>query len=133
MTLEDIFQNAADQDRGRLLIVSDPWSGESAGITFRVAGPDSQIQYRARIAMMDRLAELAEADGTVTAANREKARLECLASCVLAMEVEEDGQKLALTQKNIIRVLSSAAWLQAQVDAFAGDRSRFAPGASDDA
>lgn len=131
MTLNDILQNAADQDRGRLLLVTDPWTGESTGITFRIAGPDSSVQHRARIAMMDRLAELAETDGTVTAANREKARLECLASCVLAMEVEEDGEKLALTQKNIIRVLSSAAWLQAQVDGFAGDRSRFAPGATD--
>lgn len=131
MTLNDILQNAADQDRGRLLLVTNPWTGEATGITFRIAGPDSSVQHRARIAMMDRLAELAETDGTVTAANREKARLECLASCVLAMEVEEDGEKLALTQKNIIRVLSSAAWLQAQVDGFAGDRSRFAPGSPD--
>lgn len=127
MTLEDILLNCADQDRGRELVILDPWSGQPAGIRFRIAGPDGDVQRRSRLAMMDRLADLAEPDGTITAENREKARIECLAACVISMEISEGGESVAVTAKNIFRVLSAATWLQAQVDAFAGDRRNFGP------
>ena len=127
MTLDDVLSNVADQDRGRDLIVVDPWIGEPAGIRFRIAGPDSDVQRRARIQMMDELAEAARPDGTVTAEAREAARIACLAKCVLLMEIEEDGKPIATSHKNIIRVLRAGAWIQEQVDAFAGNRANFAP------
>ncbi|TDK38598.1 hypothetical protein E2F50_00080 [Rhizobium deserti] len=131
MTLDDVLSNVADQDRGRELVIVDPWTGQPAGIKFRIAGPDSEVQHRARIEMMDELAELARPDGTVSADDRERARLNCLAKCCLLMEIEEDGKPLPMTQKNVLRVLKAGVWIQAQVDAFAGDRSNFKPEAAD--
>lgn len=127
MTLEDVLSNVADQDRGRPLEIVNPWTGEPAGIRFRIAGPDSDVQHRARIAMMDELAEASRADGTVSAEARETARLNCLAKCCLLMEIEEDGKPVPMSHKNVLRVLRAGTWIQAQVDGFAGDRSRFAP------
>jgi hypothetical protein len=127
MTLDDILSNVADQDKGRELVIADPWSGQPTGIKFRIAGPDSDVHHRARIQMMDELAEAARPDGTVSAEAREAARIACLAKCVLLMEIDEDGKPVPVSHKQIIRVLRSAAWLQAQVDAFAGDRQNFAP------
>lgn len=130
MTLDEILSNVADQDRGRELPIVDPWTGKPTGIRFRIAGPDSDVQHRARIQMMDELAEAARPDGTVSAEAREAARLACLAKCVLLMEIEEDGKPVPMSHKNVLRVLRSGAWLQAQVDAFAGDRRNFAPEAA---
>lgn len=127
MDFNDILSNVADQDRGRELVVADPWTGKPTGIRFRIAGPDSDVQHRARIQMMDELAEAARPDGTVSAEARETARLNCLAKAVLLMEIEEDGKPVAMSHKNVLRVLRAGTWIQAQVDAFAGDRSRFAP------
>lgn len=127
MTLDEILSNVADQDRGRDLDILDPWTGERTGIRFRIAGPDSEVQHRARIQMMDELAEAARPDGTVSAEAREAARLACLAKCVLLMEIEEDGKPVPMSHKNVLRVLRAGTWVQAQVDTFAGDRARFAP------
>ncbi len=127
MTLDDILSNVADQDRGRELVIVDPWTGTPAGIKFLIAGPDSEVQRRARLEMMDELAEAARPDGTVPAEAREAARLACLAKCCLLLEIEEDGKPLPTSHKNIIRVLRAGTWIQAQVDAFAGDRRNFAP------
>lgn len=127
MTLDDVLSNVADQDRGRELVIVDPWTGEPAGIRFRIAGPDSDVQHRARIQMMDELAEAARPDGTVSAEAREAARISCLAKCVLLMEIEEDGKPVPMSHRNVVRVLRAGTWIQSQVDAFAGDRARFAP------
>lgn len=127
-TLDDVLANVADQDRGRMLELTDPWTGASLGIRFRIAGPDSEVQRRARLEMMDELAEAADRDGKVSAEAREKARLNCLAKCVLSMEIdEESGRPLAMSQKNVLRVLRAGVWIQSAIDAFAGDRRNFAP------
>lgn len=127
MTLEDIQANVIDQDRGRKLEIVDPWEGKPTGMTLWVAGPDSDTQRRAQIAYQDELADRAEPDGTITAANREAARINCLAKCVLRWEVQHEGSALAFNHKNVVRVLKAANWLQATVDTFAADRSNFAP------
>lgn len=127
MTLDDILSNIADQDRGRELIVLDPWTGEPAGIHFLIVGPDSNAQRRARIEMMDELADAADADGKVSAEKREAARLNCLAKCVRLMQIDEAGAPVPTAHKHILRVLQSGTWVQEQVDAFAGNRANFAP------
>lgn len=127
MTLEEIQANVADQDRGRKLEIIDPFEGKPTGIVMWVAGPDSATQRRARIEMMDDLAERAEPDGSISGANREAARINCLAKCVLRWEVQHEGSDLSFSHKNVVRVLKAADWLQAQVDSFAGDRRNFAP------
>lgn len=127
MDLSDVLSNVADQDKGRMLEILHPWSGEKTGMRFWMAGPDSDTQRRARIAMMDELAEAADDRGRVSAEVREKARLNMLARCVLRWEIEEDGKSIAMTHKAIVRVLSAGAWIQAQADDFAGDRANFRP------
>lgn len=125
MDLDDIRANVIDQDRGRVLAIRDPWTGDPIGMRFVIAGPDSETQRKARLAMMDELAELARPDGTIAAEDRESARINCLARCVLTWEVQEGGIPVPFGHKNVVRVLKSAAWLQGQVDGFAGDRSNF--------
>ncbi len=127
MDLNDILSNTVDQERGRELEIANPWNGELTGIRFTLAGPDSETQRKARIQMMDDLADAANPDGTISAENRETARLNCLARCVIGWKIAEDGDALAFNHKNVVRILKSVHWLQVQVDAFAGDRSNFKP------
>lgn len=126
MQLEDILGNATDQDRGREMELVNPFDGTPTGIKFWIAGPDSEAQHRARIRLADELAELSDADGRVIAEHREKARLNCLARCVLRWEITEDGQPVPFSTANVLRILR-VQWVQQQVDAFAADRRNFAP------
>lgn len=124
MTLDDILANVADQDRGREFELIDPVSGEKTGIKFRVTGPDSETQRRSRLALSDELAEVADIDGRVTAEQREKARLNSLARCILGWEIIEGGQPVAFSTKNVLRILR-VEWVRDQVDRFASDRVAF--------
>lgn len=125
MQLNDIIADAQGQDTGRDFELVDPVTGQPVGITLRIAGPDSATQARARLQMVDDLAASADADGKVTAAAREKARLNSLARCVLGWDVKEDGQPVPFTHANVLRLLSAAQWVQIQIDAFASDRAAF--------
>lgn len=125
MQLNDIEADAQDQDRGRDFPLLDPVTGKATGITLRIAGPDSATQARARLQLVDDLAAVADDDGRIGAAAREKARLNCLARCVLGWDVKEDGQPVPFTHANVLRLLRAAAWVQAQVDGFASDRAAF--------
>jgi hypothetical protein len=125
MQLNDILMSSQDQDRGREFELLDPVSGKATGIKLRIAGPDSATQSRARLQVTDDLADAADDDGRIDAAAREKARLNCLARCVLGWEIEEDGEPLPFNHANVVRLLKAAAWVHAQVDTFAGDRAAF--------
>lgn len=127
MKFSDITGNATDQDKGRLLELADPFTGEPTGLKLWVVGPDSDTARRARLSLSDELADLADSDGWVTAEHRETARLHCLARHVLRWEVEEDGKPVPFTTANLLTLLR-VPWVQMQVDAFAGDRRNFAPG-----
>lgn len=125
MDLTEIYNNLADQEKGHEYDVMDPVTGQTTGIKFRVAGPDSQIARRARLKLVDDLSELSDEDGNISAENREKARLSSLASLVLDWNLSEAGQAVPCNSENIIRILKSVHWLQVQVDAFAADRSAY--------
>ena len=125
MQLNDILADAQDQDRGRDFDLLDPVTGKATGITLRIAGPDSATQARARLQLADDLAEAADDTGRVSAKDREKARLNCLARCVLGWDIKEDGEAVPFTHANVLRFLRAAAWVQAQVDGFASDRGAF--------
>jgi hypothetical protein len=122
MTLDEILHNVADQDRGREFELDDPVTGQPTGIKLRVVGPDSDTANRARIALYDELAEMADADGRVSAENREKARLNSLGRHVLGWELVEEGQPVPFNTTNLLRLLR-VQWVQAQVDGFASDRA----------
>lgn len=125
MELNEILANVEDQDRGAWLELADPITGKPTGIRLRIAGPDSATQGRARLKLADELAELADPEGRVDAASREKARINSLARCVLAWEIREDGEAVPFSHANVVRVLRAAPWVQAQVDSFAASRSPF--------
>lgn len=125
MQLNDILANAEDQDRGLWFDLLDPLTGEPTGIRLRLSGPDSATQARARLRMVDELAEAADDDGRVSAEAREKCRLNSLARCVLGWEVSEGGEPVPFTHANILRLLRAAAWVHQQVDAMAGNRAAF--------
>lgn len=125
MQLNDILADAQDQDRGREFELLDPVTGKATGIKLRIAGPDSATQARARLQMVDDLAEMADDAGRVSAASREKVRLNTLARCVLGWEISEDSQPVPFNHANVVRLLRAAVWVQAQVDGFASDRAAF--------
>ena len=122
MTLEEILHNVADQDRGREFELADPATGLPTGIKLWIVGPDSETAHRARLALSDELAEMADAEGRVTAEQREKARLHCLAAHVLRWEIEEDGKPVPFNTANLLRLLR-VHWVAEQVDSFAADRA----------
>ena len=125
MQLDDIIADAQDQDRGREFELADPVTGTLTGIILRIAGPDSATQNRARLALADAMTDHADANGFVSAEVRERLRIECLAACVLGWTIQEDGKPIPFSQANVIRLLKSAVWVQAQVDSFAADRAAF--------
>lgn len=125
MQLDDIRAFSADQERGAWLDLLDPVTGRSTGIRFKLAGPDSETQNRARLRLADDLSDVADADGRVSAEARERARLDSLARCILDWEISEGDEPLPLTHANAVRVLRASNWLQAEVDAFASSRVHF--------
>lgn len=125
MTLDEIKSNLVDQDKGRWLDVVDPWEGKETGLRLLIAGPDSQTQHKARIAMMDELADAADVQGKVSFEGREKARINCLARCVLDWDIASDfGLNAKFGHAAVVKVLQ-VAWIQHQADGFAGDRVHF--------
>ena len=131
MDLSEIRSGVADHDKGRWFNLSDPVTGEPTGIRLKIVGPDSYVQRRAELDMTDRLAEMAGPDGRISARDRETARLETLAACVLGWSVLEDGQPVSFNTANVLRFLRLARWVEQQVDFFAGDRAAFRDGGAE--
>lgn len=124
MDLSEIIANIADQDRGRECELVDPVTGDPTGIKLWIVGPDSKTAHDARIAMTDELVERARSDGTVSAEDRERARLNCLARLVTKWDITEDGKPVPFAHKHVLRLLA-VSWVEAQVDAFASNRTHF--------
>lgn len=126
MLMRDILDNATDQDKGRMFELADPFTGEPTGLRFWIVGPDSETARKAQIALADDLAEVADAEGRVTAEQREKARIACLARHVIRWEVSDDSGPVPFTTGNLTKILR-VKWVSEQIDAFAGDRRHHAP------
>lgn len=125
MTLEEIRANLEDQDRGRWLELIEPWDGQPVGLRLLMVGPDSATHRKARILMMDELADAADLDGKASFEAREKARINCLARCVLNWDIAASfGLESKFSHGAVVKILQ-IEWLQQQADAFAGDRVHF--------
>ena len=124
MTFDDVLSFAVDQDRGRELELASPVTGEPTGIKLWIVGPDSDTARKAQLALADELADVADADGRVTAEQRERARLNCLARHVLRWDINEADQPVPFSHQNVVRLLR-VNWVQAQVDSYAADRRNF--------
>ncbi|MCV9997672.1 hypothetical protein OE766_05385 [Pararhizobium sp. YC-54] len=127
MQLNEALAFIDDSERGATLELRHPVSGAPTGMKLVVAGPDSRTQRAARLATADELSDLARADGTVSAEDRERATIAGLARCILCWEIIEDGEALPLTHSAACRLLS-VSWAREQVDAFAGNRANFVGG-----
>lgn len=125
LDLAAVRDNAADQERGRWFDLMHPVAGVETGIRLRIAGPDSATQRRAQLALADRLAELADDRGRVSAKHRETARQEALAAVILDWEATEAGEPVPFSTANVLRLIRAARWVEAQIDFFAADRIAF--------
>lgn len=128
MQIDEIEDNARDQERGVWCELADPWTGKLTGIRLRMAGPDSATAARAALALADELAEALDETGRIPAAVREAARLRALAAHVLEWDAQEGGAPVPFNTRNVMRLLRAAKWVQAQVDGWAADRRLHAPG-----
>lgn len=126
MQMSDVLNNAVDQDRGADLELIAPWDGSKTGMVLTIAGPDSTTARKSDVEMMDRLADMADDRGLVSAENRQKAAIEALAKRVLRWDVKEGDKPVPFDHAAVI-VLLSVQWVREQVDAFAGDRRNFKP------
>lgn len=126
MQLNDVLNNARDQERGVDLDLVAPWDGKPTGMVLTIVGPDSETARKADLAFADELADLADAEGRVSAENRAKARLNALARRVIRWDVKEDGKPIPLSTKALLTLLG-VGWVRDQVDTFAGDRRKFRP------
>lgn len=123
--LTDLYGNREDQDAGAWFEALDPITGKPTGLKFLVAGPDSVVQAKAALALVDELSASADDDGRVSAEARERARINQLARAILAWEMREDGEPLLCSHVNKVRALKAGTWLQAQIDARASSRRPF--------
>ncbi len=126
MQLSDVLNNATDQDKGADLELIAPWDGKPTGMVLTIVEPDSDTARRADIALVDELAEMADAEGRVTGERRAKARLNALARRVIRWDVEDEDRPVPFETRNVLRLLSIGR-VREQVDAFAGDHRNFGP------
>lgn len=128
MNLSEVANFSEDQDRGRWLDLVDPYEGKPIGIRLLIAGPDSSVQARSRIKMMDERADMADDEGRISAENAETCRLRSLARCVLNWEAIEGGLPVPFSFDAVLRLLKAGRFVEEQVDGFAGSRRAFAKG-----
>lgn len=121
MTLDDIQHMVTDHDRGAWHEWHHPVTGEPTGLRFKIAGPYSTLAKKVSLQLFDRLADLADERGRVTAADRQTARQEALAS--LFLDLDADG--LPCSTANVLRLIRSASWVEEQADFAAGDATPF--------
>lgn len=119
--LEALFHAAERQNEGAWFDILHPVSFEKTGMRIKVAGPDSEVQRKARLKLQNYLNTLKSS----AVSGRERAAIEFLADCILDWEIVENGQSLPFSHANACRILSAGTWVRAQIDAFAGDRSPY--------
>lgn len=133
MELNDILSTVEDQDRGRWFNILHPVTGAATAVSMLIAGPDSRVQAEAAAIMTDELAEASDDQGRVSGAARTDIRRRFLARCVRDWKVREGGEDIPFGFAAVLRIMG-VAFVAAQVDAYAGNRSvYFFKPVSDDA
>lgn len=115
----------AAQNEGITLQIVHPGTGEDLGVTFVVAGPDSDAARAADRRMTNRRLK-GRKTSQLTAEELQEETLRKLAACVLSWDgMVDKGVPLDLTVKNAIMVFERAPWLVEQVAGAASDRAAF--------
>lgn len=125
MDLSDVIKSAEAQDGGHAFELLDPVHGSPTGIKLTIAGPDSKIAKNAHAAMLKEGNRIANRKGGETAADRERVMEIFLCTVTLGWEVKEKGKPVPFSQENLLRLIRAGAWVRAQMDVFAGDRSPY--------
>lgn len=123
--LSDFADLIRVQDDGIDVDILHPKSGESIGMTIRVAGPDSERQKKARTAVNnDRLLKLR--NKRVTATELESDNLKVVAASIISWSgVIENGQTVMLTTESATDILTRYPFILDQINSMVGDRAGF--------
>lgn len=114
--LQDIVEG---QDRGAELLIKHPVTGEPTDVVLIVAGPDSDVQRRARLKMQDALYAFR---GRPPADEFDRLEIERLARCIVGWRVKRDGQDVPFAFSVAVKILSEFRFIREQVEAFAASR-----------
>jgi hypothetical protein len=123
------LDTASAAERGAIMYVEHPTTGERTGAWIRLAGVDSKrfrdlVKNRAR-EQMARKARTEDVDRI------ERSGLETLAHCTLEWHgITEGGKDLECNEENAAYLYGKYLWLREQVDSFMADRANFLPSAS---
>jgi hypothetical protein len=103
--------------------VIHPATGEALpDLVLIVAGPDSDVQRRARLKLAD---DLLEYRLHVPADDRERLEIEFFARCVIGWRFKEGGQELPFSHSAVVRVLRQHRYIREQLEAFAASRTAY--------
>ncbi|MDA9530341.1 hypothetical protein [Bradyrhizobium sp. CCBAU 25338] len=114
--LQDIVEG---QDRGAELLIKHPVTGEPTDVVLIVAGPDSDVQRRARLKMQDALYAFR---GRPPADDFDRLEIERLARCIVGWRVKRDGQDVPFAFNSAVKLLTEMRFIREQVEAFAASR-----------
>lgn len=114
--LQDIVEG---QDRGAELLIKHPVTGEPTDVVLIVAGPDSDVQRRARLKMQDALYAFR---GRPPADDFDRLEIERLARCIVGWRVKRDGQDVPFAFSAAVKLLTEMRFIREQVEAFAASR-----------
>ncbi|MFZ5690545.1 MAG: hypothetical protein ACOY5F_04760 [Pseudomonadota bacterium] len=118
--LDDLVE---DQDRGAEMTVVHPVTGEAMpDMVFIVAGPDSDIQRRARLRLSD---DLLQYRHHVPAHDRERFEIEFLARCVIGWRIRQGGREVEFSHSNVVKLITKHRYIRQQLQAFTEDRTPY--------
>ena len=108
------------QDRGADLTIRHPVTGEDVPeIVLTIAGPDSDVQRRARLKLQDALYAYR---GKPPVEALDQLEIERLARCVVGWRVKRDGIDVPFSFTNVVRLFTDAVFVREQAYAFAESR-----------
>lgn len=110
------------QDKGADLVIKHPVTGEAMNMVLTIAGPDSDVQCKARLAMQD---ELYAFKGRPPAAEYDRMDIDRLARCVVSWNVKRGGSIVPFTITNVTKLLREKQFVREQVEAFSNDRAPY--------
>lgn len=116
---------AKAQDDGIDVVILHPKTGESLGITVKVAGPDSDRQKKARNAINNERLRMSR-NKRLTAAELEADALKITAASIISWDgVIENGEDVVLNAESATAILAKYPFIREQLDSAVGDRAGF--------
>jgi len=118
--LDDMVET---QDRGADLVIKHPTTLEPMqDVVLVVAGPDSDVQRRARLKFDD---EMLAFKGRPPADEIDRIYIDRLARCVVGWRMKRDGADVPFTFTAVVQVLTKFQFIREQLDQFAQSRSTY--------